>query len=89
MKVANAADYLIEIVVNGIKDGKSIDWPTIWEESPEAQGVKQEVSELRKTSDEKTGGSAGKDLSGPALLDQIILLTKRTSRQFWRSPEYP
>lgn len=89
VKVTNAADYLIEIVANGIKDGESIDWPTIWEESPEAQGVKKEVSELRKMPEEKAGGSSGRDLGGPALLDQIVLLTKRTSRQFWRSPEYP
>lgn len=89
-RVTNAADYLIEVVTSGIKKEHSIDWASVWDQSPEAGSVKQEIADLRQAPAEKAGSLNDSDDLRPApIYDQIILLTKRTCLQFWRSPEYP
>lgn len=86
-RVTNAADYLIEAVVSGMKNEHNIDWASVWEQSPEARGIKEEIANLR-TPVEKADSLNDNDLRPASLYDQIVLLTQRTSRQFWRSPEY-
>ncbi|KAL4923788.1 putative ABC multidrug transporter [Aspergillus undulatus] len=90
--VTNAADYIIEIVVGGAKNAaSSVDWAGVWNESDEAQEVRQEIAEIRneKGGNSEPGDPVRKKLSGPAISRQIFLLSQRTLRQFWRSPEYP
>ena len=91
VEFTNAADYLIEVVVSGMKNtGHSVNWAEIWAQSPEAQQVQREISELRSKLPQKDVEDTRKqDLTPSPLHEQIILLTKRTSRQFWRSPGYP
>lgn len=64
--------------------GDQVNWASIWRESPEAAEVKKEISTLR----EKGRGTLDAPLR-PPLLQQILLLTQRTSRQYWRTAEYP
>lgn len=86
--VTNAADFLIEVVVGGMKDAEhSVDWADVWSKSEEAEIVKKEISDIRHK--EKPGESAAPEHPSPSLYSQIVLLTQRTSRQFWRNPEYP
>lgn len=88
--VTNAADYLIDVVASGMKYSEQrIDWSSIWEQSPEAEGVKKEIAELRSEHEKELPGVSESELAPAPLSEQIILLTKRTSRQFWRSPGYP
>lgn len=88
--VSNAADFLIEVVVGGMKDAEhSVDWADVWSKSEEAESTKREISDIRRRDPEKTGESTPSGHSSAPLHKQIILLTQRTSRQFWRSPEYP
>lgn len=85
--VTNAADFLIEVVVGGMKDAEhSVDWAAVWSESKEAEAVKREICDIRQR-EKKTYGTSGH--SSAPLHQQIVLLTQRTCRQFWRSPEYP
>lgn len=89
-RVTNAADYLIDVVTSGIKKEHSIDWASVWKQSPEAESVKDEIADLRQTPIEKKSDLNDTDDLRPApMWDQVRLLTKRTSLQFWRSPEYP
>ncbi|KAL3471230.1 ABC-2 type transporter-domain-containing protein [Aspergillus californicus] len=88
--VTNAADFLIEVVVRGTKNAASIDWPGIWSQSAEAESVQKEIGQIRSTMGEILDSECGNQgQSLPPLSRQIFLLTQRTLRQFWRSPEYP
>ncbi|KAL2819862.1 ABC-2 type transporter-domain-containing protein [Aspergillus cavernicola] len=89
--VINSADFLIEVVVGGMKNtASSIDWPGVWSKSPEAKNVQREITQIRRTKEETSESDNAKQRqSMPPIYRQIFLLTQRTLRQFWRSPEYP
>lgn len=87
--MTNAADFLIEIVVSGITGSNNpVNWASIWRDSPEAAKVNEEISTIRATHRGQLRVAASTPLQ-PSLYQQIILLTERTSRQFWRTAEYP
>ncbi|KAL4878228.1 ABC-2 type transporter-domain-containing protein [Aspergillus karnatakaensis] len=87
--VTNAADFIIEVVVGGMKRAaSSLDWADIWNQSDEAKHAQQEIAEIRSTKEAlQPEEKQGQDM--PPLQRQMFLLTQRTLRQFWRSPEYP
>ncbi|KAJ5369504.1 hypothetical protein N7509_014116 [Penicillium cosmopolitanum] len=86
-KVTNAADFLIEVVVGGMKSsGNQVNWASIWRESEDAKTVKKEISDIRAHENVHQKTTAP---SLPSLYEQIVLLTQRTSRQFYRTAEYP
>ncbi|KAK1148424.1 hypothetical protein N8T08_009427 [Aspergillus melleus] len=85
----NAADFLIEVVVGGMKDAAhSVNWPDVWNLSAEAEGVQNEIHAIRHKGDNTSQATQSK-LSSPSVFQQTSLLTQRTLRQYWRSPEYP
>ncbi|KAL2855567.1 ABC-2 type transporter-domain-containing protein [Aspergillus pseudodeflectus] len=87
--VTNAADFLIEVVVGGMKSSTTCrDWASIWTHSDEARKVQEEIANIRCKRENATESGATRQ-SMPPLSRQIFLLTQRTLRQFWRSPEYP
>jgi ABC-type multidrug transport system ATPase subunit len=87
--VTNAADFLIEVVVGGMKSSTTCrDWASIWTHSNEARKVQEEIANIRCKRENATESGATRQ-SMPPLSRQIFLLTQRTLRQFWRSPEYP
>ncbi|KAL4867840.1 hypothetical protein BDV12DRAFT_111014 [Aspergillus spectabilis] len=89
--VTNAADFIIEVVVGGMKRAaSSLDWADIWNHSAEAKDVQQEIAQIRSTKEEALQPGDTKQRGNlPPIQRQIFLLTQRTLRQFWRSPEYP
>ncbi|KAL2846861.1 ABC-2 type transporter-domain-containing protein [Aspergillus pseudoustus] len=87
--VTNAADFLIEVVVGGMKSSDTCrDWASIWSRSEEAEKVQEEIANIRCKKEDVAQSSITRQ-SMPPLSSQIFLLTQRTMRQFWRSPEYP
>jgi hypothetical protein len=83
---------LIEVVVGGMKDtGYKVDWADVWNRSAEADALKKEISNIHRERSQNTEscGSTMQSYSMPPLYCQISLLTQRTLRQYWRSPEYP
>ncbi|KAF7158494.1 hypothetical protein CNMCM6106_005088 [Aspergillus hiratsukae] len=91
-QITNTADYLIEIVVGGMRDtGHKVDWADIWNRSAEADAIKKEISNIHRARLQNTEscGSTKRTQSVPPLYCQVSLLTQRTLRQYWRSPEYP
>jgi hypothetical protein len=87
--VTNAADFLIEVVVGGMKSSSTCrDWASTWSHSEEAQKVQEEIANIRCKKETASEFGATRQ-SMPLLSRQISLLTQRTLRQFWRSPEYP
>ncbi|KAJ8147684.1 hypothetical protein LV155_008384 [Aspergillus fumigatus] len=91
-KITNAADYLIEVVVGGMRDtDHEVDWADIWNRSAEADALQKEISNIHRARSQITEScdSTKQTHSMPPLYCQIGLLTQRTLRQYWRSPEYP
>ncbi|KAJ6004038.1 hypothetical protein N7522_005683 [Penicillium canescens] len=85
-KVTNAADFLIEVVVEGMKSsGNQVSWASVWRDSEECKEVKNEIACIR-SNNTRTSSAAPRP---PPLSRQIKLLTQRTCRQFWRTAEYP
>lgn len=66
--------------------GAQTNWASIWRNSEEANAVKREISNIR--AHDNTGLTTTAP-SLPPIYQQIVLLTQRTSRQFWRTAEYP
>ncbi|KAL4733959.1 ABC-2 type transporter-domain-containing protein [Aspergillus similis] len=88
--ITNAADYIIEVVVGGMKDTASrVDWAAVWNQSVEAQQVQQELDKIRNMRQESHTYLVKQPQAMPTISRQIFLLTQRTLRRFWRSPEYP
>ncbi|KAJ5772773.1 hypothetical protein N7457_007669 [Penicillium paradoxum] len=86
-RATNAADFLIEVVVGGMKaSGNKTDWATVWRDSEECAQVKNEITSIRS---DKNPNSPSLPPTLPPLSQQIKLLTQRTCRQFWRTSEYP
>ncbi|RAL09122.1 putative ABC multidrug transporter [Aspergillus homomorphus CBS 101889] len=87
--VTNAADYLIEIAVSGMKDAeKSVNWVDVWNQSSEFAAVRAEIQAIRGQDNATDPASVHKP-SSPSFYRQVKLLSARTLRQYWRSPEYP
>jgi hypothetical protein len=85
-KVTNAADFLIEVVVEGMKSScNQVSWASVWRDSQECKEVKNEIACIR-SNNTRTSSTAPRP---PPLSRQIKLLTQRTCRQFWRTAEYP
>ncbi|EQL32031.1 ATPase [Blastomyces dermatitidis ATCC 26199] len=87
----NVADLLIEVGVGVCKaKGKDIDWNEVWKASPEASEVQEEVDAIcsYKNEGDGFGQISDKKEFAASTWDQTVQLTKRTSRHYWRSPEY-
>ena len=75
--VTNAADFLIEVVVGGMKgSGDKIDWASMWRTSKETEDVKKAIAPIRSNNTHTLAAP-----SPPPLYQQIILLTQRTCHQ--------
>ncbi|EGC41569.1 ABC multidrug transporter [Histoplasma capsulatum var. duboisii H88] len=88
----NVADLLIEVGVGVCKvKGKQSDWNEIWKHSPEASKVQEEADIIcsRKNGEHVIDQIRDKEEFASTTWEQIVELTKRTSRHYWRSPEYP
>lgn len=64
-----------------------VNWASIWRNSPEAAEARSEINAIRGR--KSHGGKTSHAPQQASLYEQIVLLTQRTSRQFWRTAEYP
>lgn len=62
-------------------------WASVWRDSQEAADIRREISAIRSHKNQNREALVAPSL--PPLLQQILLLTQRTCRQFWRTAEYP
>lgn len=67
--------------------GNQTNWATVWRDSQEAQNVKKKIAVIRSYSNKAQDVLAPPSV--PPIYQQIVLLTQRTCRQFWRTAEYP
>ncbi|KZF18984.1 ATP-binding cassette transporter ABC1 [Xylona heveae TC161] len=86
----NPAEYMLEIIGAGTT-GKSIqDWPTIWNESAEAQNLQRELDALHKASsgDNQIKGDGNSGEFAMPFISQLWHVTLRVFQAYWRTPSY-
>lgn len=91
----NVADFLIEVGVGVLKptSGPTLDFNEVWRTSSEAQALQMTIENIcnrAKSSVQEPPSESGSSSDFSAsTFQQTVLLTKRVSRQYWRTPEYP
>jgi ABC-type multidrug transport system ATPase subunit len=87
----NPAEYMLEVIGTAPGSTTTIDWPTIWRQSPEYKGVQDELERLALTSataeDPSAEAAAHQEFAAAAMV-QYGQVTKRLFQQYWRSPQY-
>ncbi|QYT05181.1 PDR-type ABC transporter [Trichoderma simmonsii] len=86
----NPAEYMLEIVNNGVND-KGEDWPSVWKSSSEFEAVQTELDHLHE--EKLAGGSTVEDASSQSefatpFATQLWEVTYRIFQQYWRLPSY-
>ncbi len=83
----NPAEYMLNVI-----NGKSIDWPATWLNSPQRQDVYNELDRLEKELGPQPPSNADDTSShnefAMPLGRQIVYVTQRVFAQYWRMPEY-
>ncbi|KAL7931562.1 ABC-2 type transporter domain-containing protein [Trichoderma chlorosporum] len=86
----NPAEYMLEIVNNGVND-KGEDWHSVWKASSEFQMVQTELDRLH--GEKLAEGSGVEDASShsefaTSFATQLWEVTYRIFQQYWRLPSY-
>ncbi|PGH03704.1 hypothetical protein AJ79_07286 [Helicocarpus griseus UAMH5409] len=87
----NVADLLIEVGVGATKvKDQEMNWNEVWKKSSEASKVQDEVDIICSSKGEGDAIDKNNDNTeyASSTWEQIVQLTKRTSRQYWRHSEY-
>jgi hypothetical protein len=89
----NVAEFILETAARPGKrgNGSRIDWNKEWRDSPEAQSVIEEIESLKLTRSKTVTEAQRKEVERAFAAStwlQTSELTKRTFRQYWRSPSY-
>nr|XP_036577228.1 ABC multidrug transporter [Colletotrichum truncatum]KAF6784140.1 ABC multidrug transporter [Colletotrichum truncatum] len=87
----NPAEYMLEVIGAAPGAHTDIDWPAVWRQTPEYQGVQDELTRL--SAGRPAQGHQSEDTSSHAefaagLSTQFMEVTKRVFQQYWRSPGY-
>ncbi|KAK7414105.1 Multidrug resistance protein [Neonectria punicea] len=87
---SNPAGYMLEVIGAAPGATTDIDWPDVWQKSPEYQLVQKELERLAIST---TSEQASEDPSiyqefAASSLEQHRQVTKRVFEQYWRSPGY-
>lgn len=87
---SNPAEWMLETIgaAPGVKS--DIDWPAVWRSSDEHKGVQGELQRLKQNPGNKGDPVDESDYAefAASFTDQLRYGTKRTFRQYWRSPAY-
>ncbi|KIW64177.1 hypothetical protein PV04_09130 [Phialophora macrospora] len=88
----NPAEYILEIASAGASNDQKKDWPAIWQASPEAAVVEDELNQLQQTLAEKHEHDQ-QDMTNDAefaipLRGQLAIVATRVFQQYWRTPTY-
>ncbi|CAL5866766.1 uncharacterized protein PFLUO_LOCUS976 [Penicillium psychrofluorescens] len=90
---ANPAEWMLEVIGAAPGTHSDIDWPAVWRESPERQGVLEHLAELKSTLSQKPVESASndadsfKEFAAPFSV-QLYECLVRVFAQYWRTPVY-
>lgn len=89
---ANPAEHMLDVI-----KGSDIDWPSVWENSPERRNVQAELVRLGSTAASAPASTEQRDVVAPGARhsefaaswrEQVLQVSKRVFQQYWRSPSY-
>ncbi|THC93176.1 hypothetical protein EYZ11_007355 [Aspergillus tanneri] len=52
---ANTAEYMLNLITGAHNSGSSLDWPEMWNSSPESKGVPDHLQELKQGTSAPSG----------------------------------
>ncbi|KAH6995346.1 ABC-2 type transporter-domain-containing protein [Ilyonectria destructans] len=85
----NVADFLIQVVARD-SERATEDWCDVWSASPEASGVLDMIDQITSTrpNDHQWVKTDLHQQYASSTFVQVLLLTRRTLIQYWRTPDY-
>ncbi|KAH7155772.1 ABC-2 type transporter-domain-containing protein [Dactylonectria estremocensis] len=84
---SNPAEYMLDVIGAAPGSHTEVDWPKVWQTSPERDHVQAELARLVS---DGVGGQ-GTEIHGEFAAsprEQFVEVTKRLFQQYWRSPSY-
>ncbi|KAL2815261.1 ABC multidrug transporter [Aspergillus cavernicola] len=89
----NPAEHMLEVIGAAPGAQTEIDWPAVWRNSSEYQGVRRELAGLRELANQPSPVSDPNDKSSYAefaapFSEQLVQVGRRVFQQYWRSPSY-
>lgn len=90
---ANPAEWMLEIIGAAPGSHSDIDWPAVWRESPERQGVLEHLAHLKQTLSQKSVDESSNDPANyrefaASFSTQLYQCLVRIFSQYWRTPVY-
>ncbi|KAF9890375.1 hypothetical protein FE257_006043 [Aspergillus nanangensis] len=90
---ANPAEWMLEVIGAAPGSHSEVDWPAVWRESPERQGVRDHLGELKSTLSQKSAEPSKSDANGfnefaAPFTVQLWECLVRVFSQYWRTPVY-
>ena len=87
----NPAEWLMDISSRATNEKEKIDWPKIWQTSPQRQNIKDALEVMKKgLRVPPTEATKRKDRGkyASSYLNQLYHVTRRNFEQDWRTPSY-
>ncbi|KAH7325675.1 ABC-2 type transporter-domain-containing protein [Stachybotrys elegans] len=90
----NPAEWMLEAIGAAPGVTSDIDWHQAWRDSPEYQDVQNELQRLKAEGADKAPLTSSKEEAdslnefASPLWDQFVVVFKRVSQQYWRTPSY-
>ncbi|KAI5287946.1 hypothetical protein KEM54_005599 [Ascosphaera aggregata] len=90
---ANPAEWMLEVIGAAPGSHSDIDWPEVWNNSPEKRAVREHLAELKSTlpTIAQAPGADNeenyRDFAAP-FKEQLYQCLKRVFAQYWRTPTY-
>jgi ATP-binding cassette subfamily G (WHITE) protein 2 (PDR) len=86
----NPAEVMLEVIGAAPGSETSIDWPAVWNASPERAQVREHLVELKSTLSQKEVAEdpTALDAYAASFNVQIYTVLKRVFEQYWRTPSY-
>jgi ABC-type multidrug transport system ATPase subunit len=88
---ANPAEYMLNVITGSLDSASNLNWPEIWNNSPEQKAVQDHLQELKQgisVSSAVPNGSTGSGEFAAHFSEQLLQVTKRLFQQYWRNPGY-
>ena len=84
----NPAEYMLEVVNKGQNDAGD-DWHEVWEASPQAKAVQDEMETMHRNAADRPedAGHTHTEFAMP-FATQVWVVTYRIFQQYWRMPSY-
>ncbi|KAH7156569.1 ABC-2 type transporter-domain-containing protein [Dactylonectria macrodidyma] len=84
---SNPAEYMLDVIGAAPGSHTDVDWPEVWQSSPERDHVQAELARLVSEGVGEQGAETHSEFAASPG-EQFMEVTKRLFLQYWRSPSY-